>query len=95
VLYDFLPERDFTLKLYRAKGYPLFKVFKCAEDKYAQCLGNQKLLFEAGMLEFLHTEETVKNSLGHDDIVSNDVLQGNNSYPFEVFLEKSYWLVDE
>ncbi len=50
VLYDFLPERDFVLKLYRAKGYPLFKVFKCAEDKYAQCLGNQKQLFEAGML---------------------------------------------
>lgn len=28
--YEFIPERDFVLKLYRAKGFPIFKVFKCS-----------------------------------------------------------------
>jgi hypothetical protein len=61
--YEFLPERDFTLKLYRIKGFSLFKVFKCNDENYAQCLSNHKMLFEAGTVEFLHVEEKVKDNL--------------------------------
>ena len=29
VWYSFIPERDFSIKFYRAKGYPLLKVVEC------------------------------------------------------------------
>ena len=63
VWYEFLPERDFVLKLYRVKGFPLFKVFKCIEEKYAECLSNYKSLFEAGLIDFSSSEEKVKDNL--------------------------------
>ena len=32
--YEFMPERDFALKLYRIKGFPLFKLIECQERNY-------------------------------------------------------------
>jgi hypothetical protein len=101
VWYEFLPERDFALKLYRVKGFPLFKVFKCMEENYAVCLSNQKMLFEAGLIEFLQVEESVKlqqeaeggDMAGSEAILSSDAEV--RSYPFEVFVEKSFELTDE
>lgn len=29
IWYGFLPERDFSIKFYRVRGFPLFKIIKC------------------------------------------------------------------
>ncbi len=46
IWYEFVPERDFSLKLYRIKGFPLFKVIKCSEDDYIGCLNKNKKYIE-------------------------------------------------
>ena len=40
--YEFIPERDYSIKFYRAKGYPVFKVFECAYESYTDCLERNK-----------------------------------------------------
>jgi len=42
IWYEFIPERDFSIKFYRAKGFPLFKIIKCQEESFLECLSKQK-----------------------------------------------------
>lgn len=50
--YEFIPERDFTLKLYRVKGFPLTKIIKCKEENYIQCLSRDKKYLQLKAKEF-------------------------------------------
>lgn len=60
VWYEFIPERDFTLKLYRHKGFPFFKIIQCKEDDYIECLSKERNYVQAQKEQQLQVEQAVK-----------------------------------
>ena len=40
--YEFIPERDYSIKFYRAKGFPLLKVIECEEESKVECLSKHQ-----------------------------------------------------
>ena len=56
IWYEFLPERDFSIKFYRARGFPLFKIIKCKEESYIDCLSKHKRLLAVQVEEKLRTK---------------------------------------
>lgn len=44
------------MKLYRVKGFSLFKIIKCKEENYIECFKKNKELVELKKIEFLNTK---------------------------------------
>lgn len=40
--YEYIPDRDYSIKFYRAQGFPMFEVFECAEENFGQCLDSKR-----------------------------------------------------
>ena len=51
------------MKLYRIKGFPLFKIIKCKEENYVECLKKNKEIIGLKKIEFLSMQETLKGNL--------------------------------
>lgn len=60
IWYEFIPERDFSIKFYRAKGFPLFKIIECSEESYIDCLSKHKKLLAYQVEQKKQLEEKTK-----------------------------------
>jgi hypothetical protein len=74
IWYEFIPERDFSIKLYRAKGFPLFKIIECDEESYIDCLTQHKKMLALQVSLKKKLEERLKT----DKPTSNVSIELNN-----------------
>ena len=82
--YEFIPERDFTLKMYRHAGFPFLKVFKCNEDDYIGCLSRERNILTAQREEQMRVQETVKEN------GAANAVKGSENHQMVVMMEKNY-----
>jgi DNA-binding transcriptional MerR regulator len=88
VWYEFIPERDYSIKFYRAKGFPLFKVIECIESNYIECLDRNRKLLQLQVAQKKKLSEKLKANAG-EAVETGEGTENEVASQLDLFVDKN------